>query len=70
MRVRVRDTVLFFDVAGAKFTPDGDESRERPTLVLIHGGPGGDHAAYKPVLDSLADVAQLGLPGPPGAWPQ
>ena len=59
VRIAVRDTVLFFDVAGEKLVPDRDSLRERPTLVLVHGGPGGDHAAFKPVLDTLADVAQL-----------
>src|ERR1700722_6600987 len=33
--------------------------RERPTIILLHGGPGGDHSEYKPFLSSLAEDAQL-----------
>jgi hypothetical protein len=33
--------------------------REKPTLLLLHGGPGFDHSIYKPVYSSLADCAQV-----------
>lgn len=33
--------------------------REKPTLVLLHGGPGYDHSSFKPVFSRLADVAQI-----------
>jgi proline iminopeptidase len=33
--------------------------RERPTLLLLHGGPGFDHSSYKPGFSRLADAAQL-----------
>lgn len=59
MRVQVGDGRLFFDVDGAKLVPDGATMRERPTLLLLHGGPGFDHSAYKPNLSPLADSAQL-----------
>jgi pimeloyl-ACP methyl ester carboxylesterase len=59
MRVRVGGTKLFFDVEGASLAPDGPSMRQRPTLVLLHGGPGGDHSEYKPCSSSLADCAQV-----------
>jgi proline iminopeptidase len=31
----------------------------RPTLLLLHGGPGGDHSLFKPLFGQLADVAQV-----------
>src|SRR4051794_17793006 len=33
--------------------------RERPTLLLLHGGPGFDHSVFKPQYGRLADVAQI-----------
>ena len=59
MHVRVKGTRLFFDVEGAKLVPDGALMRERPTVLLLHGGPGFDHSIYKPSFSALADVAQL-----------
>jgi pimeloyl-ACP methyl ester carboxylesterase len=59
MRISVRDTTLFFDVDGAKLVPDGPAMRERPTLVLLHGGPGFDHSSFKPGFTALTDVAQV-----------
>lgn len=78
MRVQVGDGTLFFDVAGAKLVPDGHTMRERPTLVLVAGGPGGDHSWFKPILDPLTAVAQVlyldlrghgrSDPGTPAHW--
>jgi proline iminopeptidase len=59
MRVLVNGVHLFFDVVGAKLIPDGAVMRERPTLVLIHGGPGTDHSLLKPGMSVLADTAQV-----------
>ncbi|RIK95835.1 MAG: alpha/beta hydrolase [Proteobacteria bacterium] len=59
MHISVGDVRLFFDVEGAKLVPDGPAMRERPTLVLLHGGPGFDHSSYKPLFSQLADVAQV-----------
>ena len=59
MRVQVGDGRLFFDVEGAKLVPDGPKMRERPTLLLLHGGPGFDHSIHKPDFSPLADVAQI-----------
>jgi len=59
MRLTVNGTKLFVDVEGAKFVPDGDILREKPTIMLLHGGPGFDHSQFKPQFSQLADVAQL-----------
>ncbi len=59
MRVLVNGVRLFFDVEGASLVPDGPTMREKPTLLLLHGGPGFDHSIYKPAYSSLADCAQV-----------
>lgn len=59
MLVSVGDVRLFVDVDGAKLVPDGMTMRERPTIVLLHGGPGFDHSAYKATYASLAEIAQV-----------
>jgi pimeloyl-ACP methyl ester carboxylesterase len=50
---------LFVDVEGPQYVPDGPRLREKPTLVLLHGGPGYDHSGFKPLFSRLADVAQV-----------
>jgi pimeloyl-ACP methyl ester carboxylesterase len=57
--VSVGDVRLFVDVDGAKLVPDGMSMRERPTIVLLHGGPGFDHTPFKQFYAPLTDVAQL-----------
>ena len=59
MHVQVNGVRLFFDVEGAKLVPDGATMRERPTMILLHGGPGFDHTIYKPTYSALAEVAQV-----------
>jgi len=60
MHVQVNGTRLFFDVDGARYVPDGPRLREKPTLLLLHGGPGFDHSTFKPDFGrALGDVAQV-----------
>ena len=59
MRVMVNGVRLYFDVEGAGLVPDGPVMREKPTLILLHGGPGMDHSTYKPRFSQLADIAQV-----------
>ena len=50
---------LFVDVEGPSHVPDGPRLREKPTLILLHGGPGYDHSSFKPGFSRLADLAQV-----------
>ena len=59
MQVLVNGVRLFFDVEGPSLVPEGPAMRGKPTIVLLHGGPGFDHSGYKPLLSSLADIAQV-----------
>jgi proline iminopeptidase len=59
MRIHVNGVSLFFDTEGSKLEQRGKELRERPTVLAIHGGPGGDHAIFRPMLSSLTHVAQV-----------
>jgi proline iminopeptidase len=60
MRIEIAPGIrLFVDVEGPGFVPDGPTLREKPTLVLLHGGPGYDHSGFKPIFSGLADVAQV-----------
>ena len=60
MHVTVNGTRLWYDVDGPRIVPDGPEMRQRPTVVLVHGGPGSyDHSYFKPDFDRLTTVAQV-----------
>ena len=60
MHVDVNGTRLWFDVDGPALVPDGRTMRERPTVVLVHGGPGGyDHSYFKPHFARLTPHAQV-----------
>jgi pimeloyl-ACP methyl ester carboxylesterase len=60
MHVEVNGTRLWFDVDGPALVPDGPTMRERPTVVLLHGGPGSyDHSYFKPEFRRLSDEAQV-----------
>ena len=60
VRVSIGDVTLFVDVDGAALVPDGHSMRERPTLVMLHGGPGLDHTPFKqPIFSPLKEVAQV-----------
>jgi proline iminopeptidase len=57
--VSVGDVRLFVDVDGAKLVPEGTGMRERPTIVIVHGGPGFDHTPFKAHYASLTEIAQV-----------
>lgn len=60
MRVEANGLRLWFDVEGPALVPDADAMRERPTVVLLHGGPGSfDHSYFKPDFARLATSAQV-----------
>jgi proline iminopeptidase len=60
MRIEVNGTRLWFDVDGPSLVPEGALMRERPTVVVVHGGPGSyDHSYFKPYFAALAQVGQV-----------
>ncbi|MEZ4216593.1 MAG: alpha/beta fold hydrolase [Myxococcota bacterium] len=59
MYATVNGVRLYFDVDGEALAVDGARMRAKPTLVLLHGGPGADHSYFKPAFGRLRDVAQL-----------
>ena len=60
MRITIAPGVrLFVDIEGCGLVPDGPAMREKPTLILLHGGPGYDHSSFKPLFSQLADAAQI-----------
>lgn len=60
MQIAVNGTRLWFDVEGAVVVPEAGSWRTRPTVVLVHGGPGGfDHSYFKPDFSRLAGHAQV-----------
>ena len=60
MRIAVGDTRLYFDVDGPELVPDGPWMRERPTVLLLHPGPGFDHGLFKVQIGpSLVPHAQV-----------
>ena len=59
MFVSVNGVRLYVDIEGAGLVPEGRTMRRKPTLVLLHGGPGADHSLYKPAFSCLTDIAQI-----------
>lgn len=60
MHIDANGTRLWFDVDGPVLVPDGTKMRKRPTVVLVHGGPGVyDHSYFKPDFARLAHHAQV-----------
>jgi proline iminopeptidase len=60
VRLEVNGIRLWFDVEGQSVVPDGPKMRDRPAVILIHGGPGSyDHSYFKPDFSRLTSVAQV-----------
>jgi hypothetical protein len=47
MLVDVNGAKLYVDVENSGLIPEGGRMREKPTLLLLHGGPGFDHSGFK-----------------------
>jgi len=58
MKLHVNGTALYFEVVGSELDPLA-RFRQRPTLIVLHGGPGFDHTYLRPWLDPVSEVAQL-----------
>lgn len=59
MRIEVNGAPIFFDVVGPQLAPVGPRMVERPTLIVMHGGPGFDHSLMRPFFDRFADTHQV-----------
>ena len=60
MRIDIGSGVrLYVDVDGMGLVPVNGKMVERPTLLLLHGGPGMDHATYKLGMHEMRDTAQV-----------
>ena len=59
MRIEVNGVRLWFDVEGAALQASEESLERKPTLILLHGGPGADHSVFKPLYSQLASVAQI-----------
>ena len=60
MRVNIGDIRLFVDTEGFGLAPVGPTMVGRPTVILLHGGPGFDHSIFKPQMGAaISDIAQV-----------
>ena len=60
MRIEIEPGVrLYVDVESPQFVLDGPVMREKPALLLLHGGPGFDHSAFRPFFGRVSDIAQV-----------
>lgn len=59
MYLTVNGARLFFDTVGSQLAIDGARMAERPALLVLHGGPGFDHALMRPYFDRFADTHQV-----------
>ncbi len=50
---------LFVDIDGSGLAQEGNATHEKPSLVLLHGGPGYDHFGFKPAFSQLTDLVQI-----------
>lgn len=59
MQIEVNGANIFFDVVGPGLAPEGDALVTRPTLLVLHGGPGYDQTTLRPYFDRFADSYQV-----------
>jgi proline iminopeptidase len=60
MRIDVNGLKLFIDIQGTKLGIDAaGQYFEKPTLLIVHGGPGFDHSVFRPYYDRFSDIAQV-----------
>jgi proline iminopeptidase len=59
MHIDVGGARIFFDTVGSQLAIEGERMVERPTLIVMHGGPGFDHALMRPYFDRFADTHQV-----------
>jgi len=50
---------IYFDTVGSQLALAPESVSERPTLIVLHGGPGFDHTTLRPYFDRFADTHQV-----------
>lgn len=77
MHITINDAPIFFDVVSPAMGLEGPALVQRPALIVLHGGPGFDHAVMRPYFDRFADTHQViyidhrgsgRSGGPPETW--
>jgi proline iminopeptidase len=59
VRISVNGVWLYFDVDGCGLAALDKDMTARPTVLLLPGGPGGDHSFFKPDFAAMTDAAQV-----------
>jgi pimeloyl-ACP methyl ester carboxylesterase len=59
MFVNVGSARIYFDVVGSQLRLAGERVEARPTLIVMHGGPGFDHTTLRPYFDRFSDSHQV-----------
>jgi proline iminopeptidase len=59
MFATINDVRLFYDVLNPKLEIVGAKLKDKPTVVCLPGGPGGDHQTLRPFFDRFASVVQV-----------
>ncbi|MEO0936974.1 MAG: alpha/beta hydrolase [Pseudomonadota bacterium] len=57
MYIEINGARLFFDIAGTGVDPA--TMQPKPTLLMLHGGPGYDQSTLRPHFDRFADTHQV-----------
>lgn len=55
----INGTRLFYDTEGSALKAFGDDYQVKPTLIMLHGGPGSDHSYSRPSLSALSESAYV-----------
>ena len=56
--ITVNDTPMYFEIIGSELDLN-NHGHIKPTIIVIHGGPGADHTYEVPFYKELADIAQV-----------
>jgi len=59
MKISIGDIRLFFDIEGGSRSVVNGRIVQKPTLLLLHGGPGIDHNYFRPAMSELAQDMQV-----------
>lgn len=59
-RINIGDIKVYFEIYGNELVLDGENTIQKPTLLVLHGGPGTtDHTMYVEFWSRFSDIAQV-----------